>query len=224
MVSRTSTRSARPDNVCSSCLSLARGADESIVWRCPRKASPRGRGNTWRSSTPIPASTAVPRPRPTCSAISSSARLPCTRWSSRWSASATFAASQASRAASRCSSPPKTCPFSVTPNRSNPLCRGTRAESARAEWGEAPYPELGYRVVVLPKTSVKERADAVLAELSGDPRQEFERLLERDHLLLGGGAGPDGASRGSPRTLTNGARAGIASCPRHVATSLHLRR
>ena len=29
------------------------------------------------------------------------------------------------------------------------------------------YPELGYRVVVLPKTSVKERADAVLAELSG---------------------------------------------------------
>jgi predicted ATPase len=28
------------------------------------------------------------------------------------------------------------------------------------------YPELGYRVVVLPKASVKERADAVLAELS----------------------------------------------------------
>ena len=27
----------------------------------------------------------VPRPRPTCGAISSSARLPCTRWSSRWS-------------------------------------------------------------------------------------------------------------------------------------------
>ena len=27
--------------------------------------------------------------------------------------------------ASRCSSPPKTCPFSVTPNQSNPLCRGT---------------------------------------------------------------------------------------------------
>ena len=25
-----------------------------------------------------------------------------------------------------CSSPPKTCPFSVTPNQSNPLCRGTR--------------------------------------------------------------------------------------------------
>ena len=32
------------------------------------------------------------------------------------------------------------------------------------------YPELGYRVVVLPKASVQERADAVLAELSGDPR------------------------------------------------------
>ena len=32
------------------------------------------------------------------------------------------------------------------------------------------YPELGYRVAVLPKASVKERADAVLAELSGDPR------------------------------------------------------
>src|SRR5829696_8914157 len=29
------------------------------------------------------------------------------------------------------------------------------------------YPELGYRVVVLAKTSVQERADAVLAELSG---------------------------------------------------------
>src|SRR3954462_7057453 len=36
------------------------------------------------------------------------------------------AASQASRAASRCSSLPKICPFSVTPNPSNPLCRGTR--------------------------------------------------------------------------------------------------
>src|SRR3954453_16197994 len=35
------------------------------------------------------------------------------------------AASQASRAASRCSSLPKICPFSVTPNPSNPLCRGT---------------------------------------------------------------------------------------------------
>src|SRR3954469_20244043 len=33
------------------------------------KSSPRGRGNTWPSSTPIPASTAVTRPRPTCSAI-----------------------------------------------------------------------------------------------------------------------------------------------------------
>ena len=41
------------------------------------------------------------------------------------SASATSAVSHASRAASRCSSPPKTYPFSVTPNRSNPLCRGT---------------------------------------------------------------------------------------------------
>src|SRR4051794_27293144 len=70
-----------------------------------------------------------PRPRPSPGrdrhAAPFQARPPCTRWSSRWSASATFAASQASRAASRCSSPPKTCPFSVTPNRSNPLCRGT---------------------------------------------------------------------------------------------------
>src|SRR3954470_20310740 len=37
------------------------------------------------------------------------------------------AASQASRAASRCSSLPKICPFSVTPNPSNPLCRGSSA-------------------------------------------------------------------------------------------------
>jgi predicted ATPase len=32
------------------------------------------------------------------------------------------------------------------------------------------YPELGYRVVVLAKTSVQERADAVLAELSARER------------------------------------------------------
>ena len=42
-----------------------------------------------------------------------------------------IAASQASRAASRCSSPPKTCPFSITPNRSNPLCRGTSGARQR---------------------------------------------------------------------------------------------
>src|SRR3954466_9504864 len=38
-------------------------------------------------------------------------------------------------AASRCSSLPKICPFSVTPNQSNPLCRGTRPRSRLARRG-----------------------------------------------------------------------------------------
>ena len=96
------SRSARPDNVCSSCLSVARGADESIRVAMSAKSFTERQGLQRRL---------YPRPRPSpgrdrqCSAISSSARLPCTRWPSRWSASATSAASQASRAASRCSSP-----------------------------------------------------------------------------------------------------------------------
>ena len=58
-----------------------------MAWRCPRKASPTSKASTWPSSMPTPASTAVLRPRPTCSAISGSARLPSTRWCSRWSGS-----------------------------------------------------------------------------------------------------------------------------------------
>jgi SOS-response transcriptional repressor LexA len=36
--------------------------------------------------------------------------------------------------------PPKTCPFCVTPNRSNPLCRGTRSVLPSGEVNQQPRP------------------------------------------------------------------------------------
>src|SRR3954469_14271138 len=70
-------------------------------------------GQYWPLSMPTPASTAVPRPRSTCSATSGSVRPPCTRWCSRWSASAWSAASRGAaqhRGAPRPRRPPRPMP------------------------------------------------------------------------------------------------------------------
>src|SRR5271169_4330531 len=78
-------------------------------------------------STSIPAYTADPRPKPTCSNTSALAHPRFTKWCSHSNAGDSSEDSQEQPAASNCSLIPNCCPnyFECRFNQSKPLCRGT---------------------------------------------------------------------------------------------------